>query len=860
MAMTAFEIFGILKLDKSDFEKGLSDAKSSASHMGSAISGGVSALGKGLVTAAKIGVAAVGAATTAAVGFGKSAVDAAVSYESAFTGVRKTVDATEAEYEQLSDWIKQASTEMASSQEVIAGTMEIAGQLGIRGVDGLETFTKTMIMLGDTTNLNAEEAASALAKFGNIAGLQATDMDKIGSVIVDLGNHFATTEADIVQMSTRLASAGTIAGFSATDILALSTAMSSVGINAEAGGTAMSTIMTKIGRAVDSGGDKLELFAATAGMTSEQFAEVWKSAPTEALQGFVKGLDGMIDSGGNVTAVLDDLGIKGIRETNTIKSLALASDVLTGAVDMANNAFEENVALANEANLRYGTTESQMVQMQNSFKNLRIAIGEELQPMYSELMSFSTGAIQAMQKGFEEGGLDGLMSSFGTALSEGLNMLNEKLPSLVEAGVSLVSALGQGIMDNLDTIIDAGIQVIGTLGEAFVTGLPAIIDAGLQILEALLSAFDENFDTIMDAVLRLLTGIGEAVEAHKDSLRETAMSILEKLTDFLIENLDEIARFVSEMLLNFVNWVTENAGSIIETAVEIITTLADGLIENLPELIPAIVDMIMAIAEGLIDNLDEIIDAAIEIIVALAEGLIDALPKLIEKAPVIIEKLVSALAENLPKIVGAAVEIIVTLAETLIKNLPKIFSAAHDIVDSLIKGIGEYFGKLSETAGEIMNTIWEKIKSFDVVKWGKDMIDSFIDGIKGRLRAVGEAASSIGGAISKYLHFSEPDEGPLANFHTFAPDMMRLYAKGIRDNMDMVQAAVEDTAFAISDGFNVTAEPTYDVKKVNPEERLATFAPVINVYGAEGQDVKELADIVSDRLIHEYNMAGAVYA
>ena len=850
--MTAFEILGILKLDKSDFDRGLDSAKKAGSALGS----GAHALMGGVATAAKVGLAAVGAATTAAVGFGKSAVDAAVSYESAFTGVRKTVDATEEEYAQLSDWIKQASTEMASSQEVIAGTMEIAGQLGIRGVDGLETFTKTMIMLGDTTNLNAEEAASALAKFGNIAGLQATDMDKIGSVIVDLGNHFATTEADIVAMSTRLASAGTIAGFSATDILALSTAMSSVGLNAEAGGTAMSTIMTKIGRAVDSGGDKLDLFASTAGMTSEEFVATWKSAPTEALQGFVKGLDNMIDSGGNVTAVLDDLAIKGIRETNTIKSLALASDVLTGAVDMANNAFEENVALANEANLRYGTTESQMIQMQNSFKNLRIAIGEELQPMYGELMSFSTGAIQAMQKGFEEGGLDGLMSSFGTALSDGLNMLNEKLPTLVEAGVSLVSALGQGIMDNLDTIIDAGVQVIGTLGEAFVSGFPAIIDAGLQILEALLSAFDENFDVIMDAVQKLITGIGEAVENHKDGLRDTALSILEKLTNFLIENLDEIARFVSEMLVKFVKWVGDNAGSIIKSAVEIITTLADGLVDSLPELLPAIVETIVAIVEGLIDNVDKLIDSALEIIIALAEGLIDSLPKLIEKAPIIVQKLVDAIIEAAPKLLDAAVEIIGKLAEYIIEHLPEMAKAGNDILAAIGEGIIELLLSVPKWGNDIMDKIKEGIDEIDVPEWGRDLIRGFVDGMTGgeAMRWLREGAETVAEKIKDFLGFSEPEEGPLSNFHTFAPDMMELYASGIRDNMDLVEDAVLGTADAINSGFDITAEPTYRVgvatANAGTEQRLNEILDILESYMptyATAQDMESMSINVDNR-------------
>ena len=830
MGMTAFEIFGILKLDKSDFDKGLSSARSDAKTAGSAISGGVSALGNGLVTAAKVGAAAVGAATTAAVAFGKSAVSAASEYESAFTGVRKTVDATEAEYEQLSNWIMDASTKMASSQEVIAGTMEIAGQLGIRGVEGLETFTETMIMLGDTTNLNAEEAASALAKFGNIAGLEAKDMDRIGSVIVDLGNNFATTEADIVGMSTRLASAGTIAGFSATDILALSTAMSSVGINAEAGGTAMSTIMTKIGRAVDSGGDKLELFAATAGMTAEEFAAMWKSTPTEALQGFVKGLDGMIDSGGNVTAVLDDLGIKGIRETNTIKSLALASDVLTGAVDMANKAFDENNALQNEANLRYGTTESQMQQMANSFKNLRIAIGEELKPMYGELMSFSTGAIQAMQQGFEEGGLEGLMGSLGTAISDGLNMLNGYLPELVNAGMSLIGALGQGIIDNAPQIFDSIMQIGGQVSQA-VLGL-------MQTAAASIAEFD---------------WVG------------TANDIATFLTDALTgEGAQQFLQSGVDILTGLASGIGDSLPILLPAAIDAVASLGEFLAQEAPNLIGSAVDLILKLVEGLTnpDSLSHLLDSALQLILSLADGLVAAIPRLLEALPTIIQNLVTTLISLAPKLLMAAVELIVQLEMGLIKNIPSLVRAVPELLGALVSAIINGLGELVKSGKRMVESIKDGITSLDPVQWGKDMISGFIEGIKNMIGRVKDAATSVADAVKGILGFSEPDEGPLSNFHTFAPDMMKLFASGIRDNMGLVEGAVKDTALAIGDGLDISAEPTYNIGKAggSSDVQPTSFAPVINIYGAEGQDVNDLADAVSERLQHLYDRGVAAYA
>lgn len=815
--MTAFEVFGVLKLEKKDYERGLKAAGQQAR----------SALGKGLGTAAKVAGGAITAATGAVTAFGAASVSAATSYESAFTGVRKTVDATEDEFAQLSDWIMQASTKMASSKEDIAATMEIAGQLGVSGVEGLEKFTETMIMLGDTTNLNAEEAASALAKFGNIAGLAPENMDQIGSAIVDLGNHFATTEADIVNMSSRLASAGTIAGFSATDILALSTAMSSVGISAEAGGTAMSTIMTKIGRAVDEGIDpaneKLKLFADTAGMSMEEFATAWKSTPTVALQSFTKGLDGVVEAGGNVTAILDTLGIKGIRETNTIKSLALASDVLDSAVSTANRAFEENVALQNEANTRYGTTESQALQTAEAFKNLQVAIGEGLTPVYGELMSFSSAAMQAMTEGFQEGGFEGLMASFGTALSDALGMLVKSLPTIVEAGAELLGAFGQGLIDNAPIIRDK-------LTELLWMGVAALKEVdwsqvATDLVEGLSSAVESmsSMGRAATQILRLLAeGLVEAAPILWDALTSL---VKDGMRDALhtIHELDgsEIGSDIASLFES----ALADSGEFIMIGFQIIDAVARLIGEALPELIPAAVAIIAGLAENLInpDNLNNLLDAALSIIQGLADGIIAAIPTLVETIPEllisivdflsnpenltqiaetggrIVGQLVMGLLAALPQLILGLAKLLVTIIGTML-NWPKlVLTMGGEIVNGFIDGVLGGVDGVGEAIGEIITTITDKIQEMvdGALQWGKDLIDNFVKGIGNFAGKVGDGISNVAQDVVDFIGFSEPKKGPLSRFHEFAPDMIDLFTQGIDDNIRKVEEASSDLASAM---------------------------------------------------------------
>lgn len=188
-------------------------------------------------------------------------------------------------------------------------------------------------------------------------------------------NNFATTESDIVSMANRLAASGTLAGLTNQEILGLATAMSSVGIEAEAGGTAMTQTLAAIESAVAAGGEDLQKFAIVAGESSEEFASKWKNKPVEAIQDFIRGLGTLDERGASATMVLDDMGLSGVRQSNMLKSLALAADTMTGAVDLSNRAWNENTALTNEASTRYETTESKLKMLKNQVVDMAIDLG-----------------------------------------------------------------------------------------------------------------------------------------------------------------------------------------------------------------------------------------------------------------------------------------------------------------------------------------------------------------------------------------------------------------------------------------------------------------------------------------------------
>jgi len=318
---------------------------------------------------------------------GGLAARSAIQFESAFTGVRKTVEATEPQFRKLKKELEDLSLKIPLATTEIFGIAEAAGQLGIKQEDMLK-FTKVMADLGATTNMSAEEAATSLARFANVVGVSSNDFDKLGSVIVDLGNNMAANEQEIVMMGGRLAKAGVFAGLSAHQIMGLSAALTSVGINAEAGGTAFSQVMMRIGKEIGTGSKKMQGFAFVSGKSVGEFEKLWKKDAAEAILLFTEGLKRVEKKGLNVNVILDQLGLDGIRVASSLLAAAAGGDKFRGALERSSKAWMENLALTKEAKLRYATAESQLRMAKNRAILLAVSFGNILVPAILKVIKF----------------------------------------------------------------------------------------------------------------------------------------------------------------------------------------------------------------------------------------------------------------------------------------------------------------------------------------------------------------------------------------------------------------------------------------------------------------------------------------
>ncbi|WP_434302705.1 phage tail tape measure protein [Clostridium botulinum] len=434
-----------------------------------------------------IAIAGVGTAMGTMGGF---ALKTGVDFESAFTGVKKTVDGTDQQFAQLEKAIRNMAKSMPESASEIAGVAEAAGQLGIK-VENIEGFTKSMVMLGDSTNMSSEEAATALARLANITQMPQTEFSRLGSVIVALGNNLATTESEITAMGLRLAGAGHQVGMSEAQIMSFAGALSSVGIEAEAGGSAFSKVMVDMQLAVEKGGEGLNQFAKVAGMSSSEFQKAFKEDAAGAIIAFIQGLGKCQESGQSAIGVLDNMGITEVRMRDALLRAAGAGNVFTDALELGTKAWEENTALANEANQRYDTTESKMKMIKNSVVDLGIAMFDKFREPFRESLDTVMESLSNLSDSLANGSLgesvDRLAEGFGNFISRVAEGVENWLPKIINAlawimdNASFIASGIAGIGAALLTLKIA--SIVGTIAEKFKL-LYLEIATGTPIMEA----------------------------------------------------------------------------------------------------------------------------------------------------------------------------------------------------------------------------------------------------------------------------------------------------------------------------------------------------------------------------------------
>lgn len=469
---------------------------------------------------------------------------------------------------------------------------------------------------------------------------------------------------------------------------------------------------------------------------------------------------------------------------DTAQAAEIANEAMVDMSDNANkmgtdissiqNAYQgfakQNYTMLDNLKLGYGGTAAEMARLINDSGVLGNSIKVDEKTVNSVSFDKMIEAIHKVQTELDITGttskeaattVSGSLGSVKAAwanLMAGMGDKNADLKNLIKEMVSTVKTFAKNIMPVIKQALSGVTTLISELAPDIAAELPQLvsdllpqlIEAGTQIFQALVKGISDNIGTITQAAITAITTIATAL--------------------------------------------IQNTGPLVQSLATIITTIAQALPTILPDLINAIVEQIPTVIQAVIDCMPAIIDGTIQIVTAIAEALVDNIDLIIDGAVQIIDALTMSLSDSdtAAKLAQSALEIIGTLTMELLKNLPDILAGGILIAVELIKGIAQgmvdYFAPVSDALSDMLIdlTDWFSRKWNDFKEWGSDMIQAFIDGIKEKWQSLKDTVCDVASSVKDFLGFSEPDKGPLSNFHTFAPDMMDLFAKGIADNEDTI--------------------------------------------------------------------------
>ena len=390
-----------------------------------------------------------------------------------------------------------------------------------------------------------------------------------------------------------------------------------------------------------------------------------------------------------------------------------------------------------------------------ALEGAQIAVSDGLTPTLREFVQFGTSGLSKITEAFEKGGITGAMEAFGTVLSDGLNMIIEKIPDFINAGMELLGALGQGILDNLPVIVDAAVQVVVMLAQGFVTALPELVKGFITLIEALKTSLSENAEPLLEAGKTLLTYIWEGISTGLPEFVANAYAAIPGI-------IEQITAFIKEHGTDFIG-----------AGLDLMHDLIQGILESFPDIIAALTDLVIEMALTLTDptNLAKMIETAGEIIMALANGLLEAIPKLLDALPQIISNLVGALIAAIPQIIAVGLQLIVALATGLIQAIPRLVAAIPALITAIVGGLVKGVKAIKDVGKDMIEGLWRGIKERweGMVRDFKNLASGFVDGVK-RLFGI-HSPSRVFAEIGKYI-----DEG---------------LALGIIGNVNIVDSAMD---------------------------------------------------------------------
>lgn len=437
-------------------------------------------------------------------------------------------------------------------------------------------------------------------------------------------------------------------------------------------------------------------------------------------------------SGGNAEAFADALleaADAGVSQEDVVKALGGDLGDLQTAFDNTSGAAQAM------ADTQLDNLAGDITLFKSALEGAQIVISDGLTPSLRQFTQFGTDSVTKLSEAFQEDGLTGAMGALGGILSDGLGMIVEMLPTAIDAGMQLLGALGQGLLDNSPLIIDAAIQIVTLLGDGILNSLPVLVGAGMQIVASLASGLGGMLPTLIPSMVETVMLMAGALVENLPLVIDAGMQLISGLADGIIGAVPVLIGQLPELIDQILGFLTESLPTILEQGSAILLSLTDGIIGAIPMLVEMLPEVITSICGFVTENLPTILEQGVQILTSLATGIIGALPELIGQIPAIITGIVGTLSENFPSIVSTGVTLLLELGAGIISAIPQLVAQLPAIGAAILGAFGEIPGMVLDVGKHIVEGLWSGISSMG--SWVADKVKGFasgiVDGIKGFL-------------------------------------------------------------------------------------------------------------------------------
>ena len=486
-------------------------------------------------------------------------------------------------------------------------------------------------------------------------------------------------------------------------------------------------------------------------------------------------------------------------ELTDVAMRAMSDNVNTFGSDFESvqNAFmgfsKQNYTMLDNLKLGYGGTKTEMQRLIEDANAYAAAQG-----MAADLTIDSfADIVQAIQLVQEK------QNIAGTTANEAAGTVSGSIGAVKAAWENLVAGLANPDAD-IGALIDKFMKSLTTFGK----NIKPVFERALKGVGTLVRELAPEIASALPGLVQeIAPGLVTAISELLPDLTTALVTLVQAIADQLPTLLPIIIQGAVTLFMGLVNALGQVIDILVPMLPSIIKTITDTLIQNMPVIIEGGFKLLMGLIDGIVENLDQIIDMAVDLIILIADSLIDNMDKIIAAGFEIISGLIEGLADHLPELLQKAVELIAAIAVEIVKpeNLKKLGDAALDLIGAIGAGLVQTFEPISSALTDLMWDIgeWFSEKWQQAKEWGADLIHSFVQGIKDTFWEVEGALEDFGGMIYDFIHFSEPDKGPLANFSTYAPDMMKTFADGIRNNTGLIEDAMSRATDSIQSGWDV---------------------------------------------------------